>query len=397
VHCTAWLSVLSAIDPGAALARERETVQTLLLEGGDACPDAAAARAMHDALRRHHAAALPPARANAAVARARAAYALRRARQLYLRTAFAGCVAVLSISEQELGRHLADPRARSTQRAHRLLAEVNLWLGVCQFASGDPQAAAASFIRSSRLPSSPLPDPQLFPPRLLAAYRAAVEAPRQQVSCAIRAPLTPGSILVDGKGPTVQGDTVRLAAGTHYLVLGCERADASCQALRRAIGPGGWRAMRLEARPLGCVVQLPGAAPASDPPCIHARHGGDVSFVAAALRESGADQALVATLERRRVIMRLLRGGRRSFERQLVATLANGADRAAAVRRNASLVLAGAEIVARRKAPRRAAKVAWYRRWWVWAIVAGVAAGAVATTSIALATRSRRVKVVFGR
>lgn len=347
----------------------------VLLQAGGQCRgggDEAAAAARSQKLKL-----IPRAQGAAALARVRAARALARARGLYTRANFAGCVALLSITEQELGLRLADPRSTRQQQAHRLLARVNLWLGVCQWAAGDPQTAATSFLRSSQLPGSPAPDPRLLPPAVVRAYRGAVVAPRQQVACKVEAPLTPSAVQVNGRGPLVQADSILVPAGTHYLVL----APAE-----------GKRSLRLQASALGCRVQVPSTT-ASPRACVSKAESADAALVAGVTEEAGAAGSLVISLDGDRLALRLQRGaGKAVFERQLMVRLEAGEtltrDRLA---RSIGLLLGGAT---RATAPRPTTRGVWYTRWWVWAIV-GAAVAVTATTAI-VASRSDRVKVVFG-
>ena len=381
----------------------------LLMAAGDRCPASGIASGLARAARRRGTI-VPPPRGSAAVARARAAAALTRARKLFLRTNFAGCVSLLSITEQELGREVADADEARGQRAHRILAQVNLWLGVCQWSAGDPQAAAASFVRSAQLPSSPLPDDGLFPPALVAAYRRALRRSRQEVSCAIEAPLIAGSLLIDGKGPTLRGGAVQVPVGTHYVVLGaCDPRRPACLAIWRRMGASGPRAMRLDAKPLACTIRIPargrGVTPA---PCVSRGEASDPRFVADVLREARASLAVAVTLpgSGRRLSLRLLHRGEREFTRQLHISLGVGKSLPAAVERLTSLLVAVELPVASRSsgpATRRVDPLApgfslrprpWYGRWWIWASVGAVVVGAI--TAVALSARSDNVRVVFG-
>lgn len=394
-YCSASLALLLILGSAElAVARDR----TLVLLAGDECGDPRIEQQLADVARSRGSEVLTSAQAAAVVARVRAARALERARELYLRTRFSGCVSLLSITEQELGRHLGETDAARMQRAHRLLAQVNLWLGVCQWSAGDPQPAAASFVRSAQLPSSPLPDPQLLPPRVLDAYRKAVAAPRQQVSCRLMAPLSTETLLVDGKGPTVMEKTVRVAAGTHYLVLGtCDDDSAACRRVSAELGGSSPRSLRLDARPLGCTVQLPaGSSPSRA--CINAKEAADPDFVRGLVQRSGAKLALVASVSSRDFQLRLLRRGSDGFVRQLHGAFeSDGGSRSTTLRRSAGLLLTasrGVEPAGLRS--RRRTDRAWYERWWVWAVVGAVVVGATATGVAVGAANGGRVKVVFG-
>lgn len=358
---------------------------------GGSCPDEAIASQLEQRLGDQM---VPHARAAAAVARARATRALAEARQLYTQTNFAGCVSLLSISELELGRWLADPNPSLQHRSHRLLAQVMLWLGICQWAGGEPQTAGASFLRSAQLPSAPTPDPTLLPPELVQAYREAVAAPRQQVSCQLDAPLTADQLQVDGKGPTVSDGNVIVPAGSHYVVIkvACPEPGDSCQAVQREVGPGGMRSLRLEAQADRCRIRLPAVRVPSRIACISASEAAAPAFVAKLTAEGKTDGTLVVDVSRRKVTMRLHRAGATSFHHQLVSNLRGAETPAEVVARSAPLLLGGQAPVEPPPPPPPGSP--WYKKWWVWAIAGTVIAGVTATA--VLATSSDRVKVVFG-
>lgn len=363
-----------------------------IVMAGPSCPDAALAGAVEAELRKGGVAALPHARVAVALARTRAARALDAARRLYTRTDFAGCIALLSITEQELGRSLADEDA-ALQRAHALLAQVNLWLGVCQWAAGDPQTAATAFVRSAQLPTRPAPDPRLLPPELVEAHRIAVSAPRPETSCEVEPPLRGEQLLVDGREPVVEGQRFRTSAGTHYLTIRvrCSDGAGDCTALQRRIGAEGMRSLRLEAGTLRCRVQVPSIPAPSRVTCAASSEASAPALVAALTRESGAGFALIAAVDDGKIALRLLRAGGEGFSRQLVSELEGEAPRAA-LERNLPLVLG-----ARPAAPvRRPERKAWYERWWVWTVAGAVMAGTATAISVA-ATRSgtKEYRIVF--
>jgi len=367
-----------------------------VLMAGESCPDASISRAIE----KHRA--RPPLishyRVTAAVARTRAERALGEARRLYTRTNFAGCISLLSISELELGRSLADPDPNLRNRAHRLLADVVLWLGICQWASGEPQAAATSFVRSAQLPSGPTPDPRLLPPEVVEAYRSAVTAPRHQVSCQLDPPLKAHDLVVDGKGPTVgNGNTITVPAGSHYLVLKADCMESpECTALRSQLGPEGMRSLRLEAGPHRCRIQVPAIRQERRLTCINVTESEDAGFVASVTQEARASRTLVVTQTGHKVALRLHRAGASSFQHQLVSNLGQAETPSQVVGRSTALLFGGQGAVQPPPPPPGGdQKVAWYRKWWVWAIVGGAVA-VVTTTAVVATAGDDRVRVVFG-
>jgi len=384
------LSLLSAVAVNRALA-EPPRGPVAILMAGPSCPDATLSNALDAELRRVGARALPHTRVASALARTRAARALTSARQLYTRTDFAGCIALLSITEQELGRSLADDDL-PLQRAHDLLAQVNLWLGICQWAAGDPQTAASSFVRSSQLPTRPAPDPRLLPPELVEAHRAAIGSPRPETSCEVEAPLRGAYLLVDGREPIIEGQRFRTLVGTHYLTLRvrCPSSVPECLALQRRIGSEGMRSLRLEAGALRCRVQIPSIALSSRGTCGAASEAQAPSFVAALTRESGAAMTIVAALSEGKIALRLQRKGNSEFSRQLVTELEGESPRRV-IERNLPLVLGLAPATP----PVRPGRKAWYERWWVWTLVGAAVVGATAASIAATRSSTTEYRVVF--
>jgi hypothetical protein len=315
-----------------------------------------------------------------------------QARDLYTRTAFSGCIALLSITEQELGRNIVDASPLLEERAHRLLAEVNLWLGVCQWAAGDPQTAAASFVRSALHPRRPRPDPALLPPALVEAYRRAVDAPRHEETCEVEAPLKTEHLQVDGQPIRIPGNTFRVAAGTHYLTMKvtCSDASAECASTRRQVGLEGTRSLRLEAGPARCRVQIPSAPPAAGLTCASPNEAEEAGFVARVTEEAGVAGALVVSTAKGRLALHLHWRGSAAFARQLVSQLEPGETPAHVVGRSIDLLLGG-------EAPTRPPARPWIDNWWLWTIV-GVAVAATTVTAVLAAgsTRPREYRVVFG-
>lgn len=387
--------MLALLCPSIALPRVASAAEGTAAVMAGTCPDAAIRAALDRRLPKSGADRLVPhGRVTAAVARVRAERALSEARELYTRTDFSGCISLLSISELELARSLAEPQPALRQRAHGLLARVTLWLGICQWASGEPQAAATSFVRSAQLPASPQPDPALLPPELVAAYRSAVAEPRTQVTCQLDAPLAARDVQVDGKGPTVaNGDTITVPAGSHYLVLRVHcKGDPRCEAL------GGMRALRLEATPDRCRIQVPAVHAAPRLACVNAAEAADASFAASVTREARARQTLIIAVSAGgSVNLRLHRGeAGAGFAHQLVSTPGKGETVAEIVGRSAPLLLGRAPgPVEPPPPPNGTDDDRWYRKWWVWAI-AGGAAAIIITSAAVVSARDDSVRVVFG-
>jgi hypothetical protein len=374
----------------SAVAADPRPLATLM--AGPSCPDGAVTTQLEAGLRRNAAALLPHPRTAAALARVRARRALEQARQLYTRTDFSGCISLLSITEQELGRSLADTSAPRERQAHDLLARVNLWLGICQWAAGDPQTAAAAFVRATQLPGNPAPDPKLLPPELIEAHRAATAAPRQEMTCDVEAPLAPEHLLVDGRRPALVGSTFRVSAGTHYLALKvvCAAGRPECARLQDRLGPEGMRSLRLEAGPLRCRVAFPPVPAIARVTCASLEEAKDSTFVAELGREADAAGTLVVAVSKGSVALRLQRGTAAVFSRQLVTQL-EGLDTPSRIAaRSVDLLLSGAPPRPPPPPPPR-----WYERWWVWAVV-GAAVVATTSAAVAVGTRSHEARVVFG-
>ena len=378
--------------PGAAAAEGPGAVG--LLMAGPTCPDPAVTAQLETGLARRAQPWLPHARVAAALARTRAERALGQARDLFRRTDFDGCIALLSITEQELGRNLADPATTLQRRAHLLLAQINLWLGVCQWAAGDPQTAAGSFVRSAALPASPAPDPRLLPPALVEAHRSAVSAPRQEVSCELTPPIRPEHILVDGQPPSLDGGQFRVAAGTHYLTLeaSCRPEEPGCRLLLEHLGGHG-RSLRLEASALRCKVQVPSRLAAASPiTCASAGELAEAGFVGDLTRESGAAGTVTVAQIGRRLTLQLQRRGSSGFVRQIATEIGGREAPAELVGRSLGLLL-GVDAE-----PVRHRTEAWYQHWWIWAIVGATVVAATTSTAVAISRSQRQheYRVVFG-
>lgn len=369
-----------------------------VMMSGSSCPDASLTTDLEAELLRLNTEGIPHRAVATAVARIRAERALDQARQLYTRTNFNGCMALLSISELELGRHLADAEPSKQLRMHILLARIMLWLGICQWSAGEPQLAAASFVRSAQLPSSPAPDPELLPPDVVSAYRLAVATVRQEVSCSLKPPLLPQHIQINGKGPTVSKGNIKVPAGAHYLVIkaDCQDSSPECQTLRQQVGPNGMRSLRLEASGPMCNVQLPAVPIAESITCINASEASQPGFIAEVTRQVEANESMIVDLSLSdRVALKLHRAGANTFHHQLVSKLQGNLTAARFVVRNATLLLRSDQGVDTRQEPAGPAQQdRWYTRWWVWALAGSAVAATIAT--VVVVTAPDRHRVVFG-
>ena len=391
---------LAQARPVAAAPDALDPLAVLL--AGPSCPDALVTAQIEKGLRRNAKHKLPDFKVGAALTRARAMRSLVLARRLFTRANFPGCISLLSITEQEMGRNLTDDEPAFLERSHRLLAAVNLWLGICQWAAGDPQTAAASFVRSAQLPSRPAPDPNLLPPALIKAYREAIAAPRPDVMCKVDPPIRVAQLQIDGRRPLSAGSEFRVSVGTHYLALTVRCPSTSpgeeCRALQEQRDGQGIRSFRLEATSLHCHVELPVAIPSTNITCATLSEARDAKFVASLTKEAGAGGTLVVSLTERRIELGLCPvarttdsspPARAAFSRQLVAQLDQQETPSRVVARSLDLLLS--------REPRPGVKPAmssWYEKWWIWALLgAGVA---VTTTAAVVATRSDNIKVVFG-
>jgi hypothetical protein len=272
-----------------------------------------------------------------------------------------------------------------------------LWLGICQWAAGEPQSAAGTFVRSAQLPGAPAPDPSLLPPELVAAYREAVASPRDQVTCQLDPPLTARNVLVDGKGPTVAQDGIMLAAGMHYLVVNvsCSGGNGRCRSVAAQVGPGGRRSVRLSTAG-SCRIRLPARRPASKITCISRSEGRELDLITAVTSGSSAATTLVMEVSQDRMALRVHRQGTPAFQHQLVSNLRDGDEAQEVARRSAKLLLAAPAVTpSAARVPRRSDPDGspWYSRWWVWAI-AGTAAAGIITTAVVAAQDERKTVVI---
>ena len=396
---------------GAALA---DPPPLAVLMAGPRCPDADTARVLAEGIRRHHKKKLLRSRVSrepalsrlargfsssqvaSGLARARAAEALQRAKQLYTRTAFSGCVSLMSITEKMMAPHLGDLTPQVERRAFETMAQINLWLGICQWASGETRGAAAAFLRSAHLPASPRPDPEIFPPELIRAYEKAVATPQQEVSCQVDPRLSEKNMLIDGQPQLVVKGVMRLAAGVHYLTIHgrCAGGDPACETIKGQLGEAGVFSAHLDAASDGCQASLPRVAPASPLVCANVKEAEDPAFVASLTHALSAGGTLVTLLDQNKVSLRLQLGSQPAFTRQTVTRLEGHQSPAEIVTQSMDLLLQdsapdGRPVVV------QPIRQDWYRKWWVWAIVGGVITATTITT-VAATSGSGNVQVVIG-
>lgn len=316
----------------------------------------------------------------AALGRVRATRALSRARQLFTRTDFKGCSALLAISERELAGAVIDVAPDARRRTLDLLARVNLWLGICRWGEGKMEAAADHFVRSGRLPGRPAPDPALLAPEIVRAHAEAAAAEGPELSCTVEPALQGQTVWIDG-GAAVRGqETVALRAGTHYVTVSvpCKAgAPASCASLR---------SFAFGAEPERCRIFLPTSGSAAPPACVDHSEARDTGFVSELTAEAGSARALVVSVEKEQVALRLFRAGERAFGQQVTTPITSKRSWRGALTHSLDLLYGTAQENGTGRSSR---SVAWYRRWWVWTLVGAAVAGSV--VAVVLATRPEHV------
>jgi hypothetical protein len=327
----------------------------------------------------------------AALGRVRATRALSRSRQLFTRTDFQGCSALLAISERELAGALIDGAPDARRRTLELLARVNLWLGICRWGEGKMEVAADHFVRSGRLPGRPAPDPALLAPEIVRAHAEAAAAEGPELSCAVEPSLQRREVWIDG-GAAVQGQaSVALRAGTHYVSVSvpCEdRSPVSCRLPRI-------RSFAFRAEPERCRIYLPSSGSAGPLACIDHSEARDTGFVSELTAEVGSARALVISVEKEQVALRLFRAGERAFGQQVTTPITSKRGWRGALTHSLDLLYGTAPENGTGRSSR---SVAWYRRWWVWTLVGAAVAGSV--VAVVLATRPEHVteySVTVGR
>jgi len=364
-RCLAGLGLIGLFLPAHALAAPAGTA---VLGCGARCQEAVTVAVTAHRFRRELAPTTDHAAVVAALGRVRAARALSRSRQLFTRTDFRGCSALLSISERELAGAVIDVEPNTRRRTLDLLARVNLWLGICRWGAGDMEAAADHFVRSGRLPGRPAPDPALLAPEIVQAHAEAAAAQGPEVSCVIEQSLRQRDMWIDGLA--VQGDaSIALRAGTHYVsvALPCKGSSADC--------PPGLRSFAFKAEAGRCRIYLPSSGTAAPLDCVDRSEAYDARFVSELTAEVGSARTLVVSVEKQQVALRLFRAGERTFGQQVTTPVRNKTDWRAALTHSLDLLYGTTQETSRVDRPSRA--TAWYRRWWVWTLVGAAVAGSV--------------------
>ena len=313
---------------------------------------------------------LPRADLAAAVARVRATRALKRARKLYTATDFAGCVSMLSITEHELAQHLAGAGGPSAG-AHRLLARVNTWLGVCQWAAEQRQAAAASFVRAARLSGAKRLSRTMFPPKLRRFYWRSLRRPREQAACLVAEEIATARLFRDGEPVIPNAGPLLFDRGGSYVSLhrGCRRGQGVC---RPAVS---WR---LNVGDEPCRLRPP-QADAGKVACISPDEAKDASFVAQVGRAVRAPSVIVVEQQEGQVAATVSFSNEAHFRRRATYPVGGSVDARQAVGAALEQVMKAWPTLAAREPVKRSATARWYRKWWVWGIVgATVALGATA-------------------
>lgn len=358
-HCSAYalLTVMLLCSPASGADGHAAVVMS-----GSGCSD----EGLHGQIRRLVGAngpkPLSPGVVASALARVRSARALTRARKLYIDTDFGGCAALLSISERELSRSIGDHRAEVRGRAHRLLAEINLWLGVCQWLSDKKDPARESFKRSAQLPSPPLPDEGAFPPEVVKGYRESVRSPARRVDCSAEVLRKAHVRSVDGRDVQEGGQGLQLDEGQHYLVWATvsrsgNATETSFSAQRVAVKHGECRLAPKAGKPVEVA-------------CASPQEAADATFAADVCAESGSATSLTVGYDDGGFSARVVQAGDPRFYRQLKGVFEDREQPADAVMRS----LAGLFAHAGQLVPcDQVSTSPWYGKWWVWTAVAVVA------------------------
>jgi hypothetical protein len=354
----------------------------VLLASGDACGEPALATRMGEALARHGRRPLPACVARSAAARARSTRALQHARELYVSTDFRGCASLLAIAERELSANLSGVTRSVTAQAHQLLAQVNLWLGVCYSLAGEQRRAAAAFQRCARLPSSPVPDSGELPPAVVKAYRKAVARSGpphvcgDEVSGAGRTSLLVDGRVVRGVGP------LKLREGGHYLAWGgCVGGAPGCRD-RLPDGRACAGSVRISVDERGCRVTS-GPRPTAAIFCLSAEEARDQAFAAEVLQQADAPLGVVAQSRAQHFTLNVSRRGSESFWRSVSGSAEQGQSIAQLLGR----ALAGALALGDTTTPMHTAHAAtpFYRTWWFWGLVGGAVGSALTLTVVTVA------------
>ena len=234
-----------------------------------------------------------------------------------------------------------------------MMKRLNQWLGLCTAVRGDRREAAEMFARAARLPGPP-PDPQVFPPAIMALYARAAQSP-PTARCA---PVQAAGVrlkLIDGR--THQTDEAT-TVGHHYAAWeggsGLITINGTC------------RMMPLRDPPLSEQDAL-----------VSSRELEDDSFTAAlavrtqttklAFRHMGSGRKFVYRLAEGRLME--LPSATRGPDLRATATSSPTSSRSSN-RRALSPDLTGP--VSSRPYSADSARPPWYERWWVWALVGGV-------------------------
>jgi hypothetical protein len=280
--------------------------------------------------------------ASHALIQTRVERALTKARSDYATSHFKACARRLDRVEQQVQWHLRG-KADLAQ-----IKRLNLWLGLCRAVADEPEGARAAFARAARLPGAD-PDPSLFPPAVMALFRAA-KAPRDR--CVLQIPET-ADLQLDGRAVT---PGARIAPGEHYVIQDGRSA-------RRRVG--GDCGLDLSTLPLPALHLDPEEAESSE-------------FLETLGRAAGVERIALAQGGARVTVSIFDVGGRRFVQRNAPLGLTLRPETPATERRG-------------KPAPARP----WYRRWWIWALVGTAVAAAVVVPVVLTQTGSTRYEVGF--
>lgn len=374
---------------------------TSILLSGSACKDPAILHAVYHQLQHDKMIHLfSPGRSKTALARLRAKQAIAQARELYTQANFTGCISLLSIVEQDLIHHLADQNGKKQTIAFKLLADLNLWLGICQWAGGHGHAARFAFQRAAQIPRPSTPDPALFPPELIQAYRSALTSPEGEISCEIEPSIASLDVWIDGTPPLFEGNNVRLSRGIHYLAVKDNQRLTSAKILpttpEKKDADSILQSWSYDAQGATCRIGWPISTPheSNMVPCSSLTEGRDAGFVGQFTREIESEQTVVISLHEGHWGLRLYQAKRTGFTRQIVAQRDGKESNTTTVLYNLRLLLDPSSIPPE-PIPPSPSSSHWYGKWWVWALT-GVTVAAITAGTLLMTTRSDTYKVVFG-
>lgn len=291
-----------------------------------------------------------------------------RARLERLETAQAA--AILDEAERDAAKY------RETDDAASLLGQILLTRAVLLLWDGDDDGARKALEKARALRPGFVPDPAVYPPKLLESWSAVSRAEPPSASLAVRSRPEGASILVDGaiRGTTPAAIEVRPGRAMRVRL---ERPGflPAVQTVRCLPGDCGAVDLSLEPDVRGALGIALAASPEGPE---------SARLLSGAIDEAGAQRAAVFLLREveGKQFMDVLSFERGAAGLRLLGRIeADGSpdgSRNAAMRSAGMLVGAGwppsAKFAREKKSP-------WYYKWWFWGLVGAAAAGAAIAVS----------------